>query len=493
MIPRYTNSRIQAIWSDQNKTRLWDCSELAAVQASEELGEFPAGVYQKIAASLAAHPVDLEWWLAKDKEIHHDLNAYLEERLRFIVKNLQIYFHRYMTSFDTEEPAFGRMLRDSVDVVLEMCAELDLILASLARRYQYTVMIGRSHQQGGDLQTFGKRVCTWLRDLRTAAQILGDVSVDLKYSKMSGAMGNYGLFKPEVERRALAILGFEPYVGATQIMPRVLYVPVAAALSGLVSTISKIGNDIRLGARSPKPICQEPFKKKQKGSSAMPHKKNPIRCEQLEGMARVARGFLSMNAENVQTDEERAIEQSSVERIAWPDLFHVTCQALDVLTQVTSGLKVYPDNMLWELVQSRGCYAASQAKEVLKTMGEELWNDAEEPYRIVQLAAFNVFEPSQKAKRMREFPETSFAFAENFLMAPHSFETECVTIQEVIVRGRLRVSDELDADEAVVQRWNRILDSIFADERNRDQWTEIFRPAVLLAHESAIFAALLGE
>ena len=493
MIERYADQQITQIFSDRNKTTLWDETELAVIEASRNLGRFPRVVYDVISKALKANPVDLEWWKQRDGVIHHDLNAYIEERQRSIPPHLQRFFHQDMTSFDTEEPAFARMLNAAVNVVWEHLDKLEGVLVPLARRHRHSAMIGRTHGQGGDCESFGKRVLTWIKDLRTARTSLRDASVYLRYSKLSGAMGNYGGIPPEVEREALKILGLVPYVGATQIMPRVLYAPVATALCGIVLVIHKIGIDIRLMARSPKPICQEPFAKKQKGSSAMPHKKNPINTEQLEGMARMAQGFNAMIMQNVPTWEERAIEQSSVERVAWPDLFHVTVRALTVLTKVVSGLKVYPDNMLWELVESRGCYAASRVKEVLKEMGGDRWNDAEEAYRLVQLAAFNVFEPSDWARQMREMPRDSFSFADQFLFKPESLERPYETIREVIAEGRLRVSEELEASAEHVERWNGILGEIFAVPENRQRWEEYFNLSVLLEHESHLFREILGE
>ena len=183
-------------------------------------------------------------------------------------------------------------------------------------------------------------------------QLLHEVSTNLDYSKLSGAIGNYGSINPEVEIKALELLELQPYYGATQIMPRELYAPLAQALAQIVSTLNKIAMAIRLGARSGNPIYHEPFKKTQMGSSAMPHKKNTIRTEQIEGMERMAHNYLQMIMENIKTWEERAIEQSCVERVAWPDLFHVTIHSLRSMNFVLSGLQVYPDNMLREIIES---------------------------------------------------------------------------------------------------------------------------------------------
>jgi len=163
------------------------------------------------------------------------------------------------------------------------------------------------------------------------------------------------------------------------------------------------------------------------------------------------------------------------------------------MSEVLEGLNVYPDNMLLELVESRGCYASDEAKEVLKELAEARIPE-EECYRIVQLASFNVFEPSSGALAIRENPPTSYEQAGQLLLrAASDFGTPYVTIRELIARARLRVSPELEADETAVARWNKALDELFADDRNVDRWNGVFEPAHLLRHEPFLYKQLLGE
>ena len=280
MIDRYSNKKITEIWSDSNKLKFWQASELAVLRARVNRGELEEKDYNLILCSLESNPIDIEWWLAKDKEIHHDLNAFLEERLRYIPKDLRVWFHKGMTSYDTEEPAFGAMLKESICVVENDFKEVHVIVKEMATKYRYTVMVARTHGQEAELETVGKRCLCWYQDLSVSFDNLQKAVLSLGYSKMSGAIGNYGSLDPEMEREALRILGFEPYLGATQIMPREMYAPIAQALSQIVSTFNKIALTIRLGSRSGSDkIYQEPFVKKQKGSSRMPHKKNPWRAE----------------------------------------------------------------------------------------------------------------------------------------------------------------------------------------------------------------------
>ena len=402
MIDRYKYIEIDKIWLDENKLLLWQKTELAVLKARAHLGDgISREEYERINQSLKENPANIKWWKAKDEEIHHDLNAFIQERIRFIPKELQKHFHQGMTSYDTEEPAFAKMVKDSIEIVERYYFELEKVLEEMAMKYRYTIMNGRTHGQEAEMQSFGKRCLTWLQDLRISFENLKKSKENLRFSKLSGAIGNYGGITPAIEVEALEFLDFKPQYGVTQIMPRELYAPIAQGLSQLVATINKIALTIRLGARSGRPINQEPFTKKQTGSSAMPHKKNTISTEQMEGMCRMAKAYAMAIMENIQTWEERAIEQSCVERVFWPDLFHVTTRVLKVMKRVLEGLVVYPNNMLQEIHESRGCYASSHAKEILKRLGF----DFNEAYRIVQLAAFNAFESSREEELPKSFDE----------------------------------------------------------------------------------------
>ncbi len=493
MIGRYAQPEIAGVWDDPQKLAYWQETELAVIQAGVILGKVPKETYKEIAKILGAHPIDIAWWLERENVVRHDLNAFIDERLRFLPAELQIYFHKGITSYDTEEPAFARMLKASLRVVKDNYSTLEEIIKGMASRYRYTIMNGRTHGQEAELQTFGKRCLTWLQDLRVDLENQERVEKDLRYSKISGAIGNYGSMDPELEKEALRILGFVPFYGATQIMPRELYAPIAQALSQIVHTLDKIAMAIRLGARSGRPIYQEPFGRRQKGSSAMPHKKNTISTEQIEGMARMADGFCQMIIANIKTWEERAIEQSCVERVAWPDLFHIVVHSLRVMKRVLEGLVVYPDNMLWEIINSRGCYASSEAKEVLKELGLPFDLTSEEAYRIVQLAAFNAFEPEGISHILRDSLPSSFIEADKWLLRlKHAEQQPPTSIQTVIAKGQLKTSAQLEATEKDVSKWNDVLKKIFERPENRKRWDEVFLPSYLLRNEATLYREILG-
>jgi len=494
MVSRYANLRINQIFSDEHKLELWQKTELAVIKAMVNLNLVDQKDYDIIATILRNESIDIEWWKKRDQEIHHDLNAFVDERIRHINSHLHQYFHKNITSYDTEEPAFAYSLSEAVRVIEPLGAALEQTLKALAIKYRHTIMNGRTHGQEAEMQSFGARCLTWLADYLVARKALWQSLDNLKYSKLSGAIGKYGSLDPKIEEGALKILGFVPFYGATQIIPRILYAPIAQDLCNLAAVIDKIGMDIRLASRSGRPLLQEPFKKKQKGSSAMPHKKNTIRTEQLEGMARMAKGYMVMITDNIKTWEERAIEQSCVERVAWPDLFHVTAQSLKVLDGVLNGLTVYPDNMLREIHESRGVYASSEVKEFLKERLNNDWIKHEDVYRIVQLACFNVFEPEAGRLAIREKRATSFAESLELLQTVGSMPSEEITsIEKFIPEARLRVSDSLDIGPQQIDIYNQSLRELFSRNGVVEEWKKLFTPEFLLKNETFLYQQILKK
>jgi adenylosuccinate lyase len=499
MIPRYAKEVINKIFSDENKTNGWQKVEFAVLRGWGYIGKIIPAVAIKIIEKLEKIPIDLIWWRHRDKEVlHHDLNAFVEERQRHLSPEQAKQFHKRITSYDDEEAPFAGMLNDATNTISSACQELLATIKKLALTYRFTIMNGRTHGQEAEMQSFGKRCLTWYRELQDAYGFMLNARENLKYSKLSGAIGNYGgSLDPKIEKFALDLLGLKPYYGSTQIMPRSLYVPLACSLAILAAVIQKIALDIRLGARSGRPIYQEPFEKLQTGSSAMPHKKNTILTEQIEGMFRMAKGYLTALMDNAITWEERAIEQSCVERVVWPDLFHVTLHMFETISKVLTGLVVYPDNMMQEIIESRGCYASGEAKEFLKEKTEKYDLPAEEAYRIMQLAAFNIFEISPDRLIFRGLANSSLAEADVQLsgfrrMFAAEREKEILSIEYLVPRGELVVSRQLDIKPEQVNKWNALLKEILSDPKSQEEWHEIFKPSFLLKNEEILYQKILG-
>jgi adenylosuccinate lyase len=493
MIPRYANKDVNAINSDVAKLLRWQNAELAVILARVKAGGTTATDYECIKLALETNPPDVEWWKRRDDEVGHDLNAFIDERRRFIPTELQSEFHRDTTSFDTEEPAQARAFLHMCALVEKALDGFNVVCKRQAQTYQFTVMLERTHGQWGKLRSFGSRLLTWIAELNVArSQFLSAASL-CKQSRIAGAMGNYGGgLTPELERQALQILGLVPFHGATQIMPRVAYAPLAQSLQLICEVLGKVALDVRLGARSGYPICHEPFGKKQKGSSAMPHKKNTILTEQMTGMARLASGYAAMLVANIPTWEARSIEQSSVERIAWPDLFHITLRMLSVMTRVLHGLAVYPDNMLREIVESRGTYASDEAKNFLALKLSERGIEADVAYRIVQLAAFNVLKPTGFWAEARQATPLELFDTDRLLQQAKNASTPpAYSIQTWIPSARLFPVAELEASNDDVESYNSILSQLFSDQSTLHAWNKLFNPSYLLKEEHFLFEKLL--
>ena len=496
MVPRYANPKVTENSSDINKLNMWQKVELAVISAREKLGIFLQGIHEKINNTLDLHLIDEEavkWWKAKDKEIGHDLNAFIDERLRHLFNEFHQYFHKGMTSYDTEEPAFSLILLDNIALVENEIEAFLLILKEMAKKYRYTPMLGRTHGQEAKMQSFGKRVFTWLQKLVIAHDELRNAKRWIYFSKLSGAIGNYQGLDEVEEAMALGMLGLLPFKGATQIMPRQLHQPLANALVMVVSVLTQIAEDIRLAARSGLPILQEPFGKKQKGSSAMPHKKNTITCENQIGMFTMAKGFARMIQDCLITWEERSIEQSCVERVAWPDLFHVVMQSFKNMKKVVEGLQVFPDNMMIEIINSRGCYASEDAKDWLKEKVAEYGLRHEDAYRMVQLAAFNCHQVSLYRMNIRTHPIPSLSFAAGLygtLQQQLRHVDNDVTLGEIIKNAKLVASEELETSAEQVASWNNVLARIFEDKKNCAEFDELFTIAYQLRGEDTLFEEL---
>ena len=489
MDPRYTKKKISDVFS--MKHELWQETELAALEAKVKLGMISDATFKRIAIILESSPIDLKVIAEIEELLRHDLNAFIEERKKRLPDKVKHFLHEALTSYDTEEPAFARMLKLGAQKVRFALEDLLKLIAEKAQEYRYTIMLARTHGQEAKLQTHGKRLLTWCVQLKLGLGFLSYAEELLAFSKMSGAIGNYGDLSPELEKEALEIMGLKPFYGATQIMPREIYLPIANALTSIVGTINKIALDIRLGSRSGNTIYQESFKKTQMGSSAMPHKKNTISTEQLEGMFRMAKGYQVMITDNIATWEERAIEQSCVERVGWSDLFHVTLHSLETITKVISGMKVFTDNMLREIDNSRGCYASDEAKNFL---GKKLvpYGLSKDAYRIIQLAAENAHNPGPDMLRIRNTKAKSFKEAEALLEKTGKEKGLVKSIRGIIGTYSLVVSPDLAANEEQVEKWNNALRELFENPKNREAWNRLFRPSYLLRHEPFLFQKILG-
>ncbi len=508
MDSRYEIKEITNVCAYESKWLGCQKVELAVTQAKAELRIIPLQSHKIISEILAEKPINIKRIKEIEEETNHDYNAFLKERrevLRVELQKMGLSEERIieleslihgggMTTYDGQEAMFAMMLLESIGTIRKYYTPLEKTLKKMAVKYRHTVMYERTHGQGAKLKTFGAVCLGYIQELRVVSETLENASQKLAYSKISGAVGNWGSgLTPEIEKQALAILGFKPFPGASQIMPRVLYAPIGNALAQLALTLHRIANNIRLGARSGNPIFREPIGKKFTGSSVMPNKQNTILSERMEGAARLAEMYASAIQKNIVTWEARSIEMSIVERVVWPDIFHITVYSLKLMDKILSGLRVYPDNMMREIINSCGCYAADEATDILKKLGISYGITHDDAYRIVQLAAFNIEEANEEEKQARENLSQSFAELDNLYRKFQNIPPKAqVSIQCVISSAKLKASSELAATEKDIARWNQILEQIFRNPKNIKRWDGIFLPSHILENEKTLYAEILG-
>lgn len=502
MIRRYSNAVVDQQTGDARKRERWQDVELAVVRAREALGAIPTGTHAQMAAILLAQPIDVAWCLNREKVIDHDMEAAIEERQQHLPTALTGQYHLGLTSYDPQDTAFPLMLKDCLPPVMEQLEELSGHLATLARRYQYTPMLERTHYQFAQVTSAGFRFVRWRSELdRTIRPFLDFAAGLLGYGKISGVVGNNADVDPQLETVALNALGLKRFPGASQTLPRALFVPLASALTMLVHWLDGIAQTIRLGTRSPHPIYQEPFKPTQKASSSMPWKRNPIKGEQEHGLAMAALGNHTALMQTVPGIEGRVIDQSSTERICWPDLFHLACQALKNMNAVLKGLNVYPDNMYREILESRGCYASGLAKTALIELARENGikeMSAEDAWRIVQLAGFLAVRPTETERELRTELPTSLEDGEKAVQrydAHRSYHPRQSDLADHLLLAKLEPVPELAATTEEVLLWNAWLNRLFEATGcipNRERLKAAFSITNAMRNEQTTYDEVLG-
>lgn len=344
----------------------------------------------------------------------------------------------------------------------------------------------------GQIGSFGKREASWLVKLELAGFFLDIAIAMAHFAKASGAMGNYGNTTPGIEAEMLKILGLRPFLGADQILPREIHAFVSFALLAVCSAVAKISIDIWLMSRDPHPLAQEPKKEKQEGSSAMAHKKNPIKSEGGMGFFADALGDSMTMFMNTLNAEERIIHHSSGERIQFKDLFHIAAYAIGSMHRVLEGLVVFPANMFREIVESRGLYGSEAAKEFLAHNGEKFGLRREDAYGIVRLASEIVFAPSDAEARANKTVFCSRGRAkQEFLLYRQAYgDYNVLDLASVIETGSLCVVENKGVSKDEVARWNLALKEMFKGQIIRDAWARCFDIEIAAEGELFIFDEL---
>jgi adenylosuccinate lyase len=391
------------IWSDEERLARWLDVELAALDGWAAVGVVPAEAAAEI-RERAAPPTP-----ARVSEIEertqHDVAAFVDavaEQLGPVGR----WFHYGLTSSDVLDTALALQIREAGALVLD---GIDAALAAVivqAERHRTTVMIGRTHGVHAEPTTFGLKLAVWAFELDRARTRVRAALEGMRVGKLSGAVGTYSATDPEVERIACERLGLEPAPASTQILQRDRHADLLAALAVTAASLEKFALEIRHLARTEVREAEEPFGRGQKGSSAMPHKRNPVVAERICGLARVVRSAALVGLENVALWHERDISHSSAERVAIPDAFLAVDYMLDRFTWLIEGLVVRPERMLRNLEASRGLFFSQRLLLALVESGLE----RARAYDLVQRAAMRAWEEEQDfAELARADPEIAAA------------------------------------------------------------------------------------
>jgi adenylosuccinate lyase len=370
---------MQAIWSDEARMTNWLEVEIAVVEARAELGDVPEADAAEI-RERAAFSVERAQQL--ERITRHDVAAFVQcvgESSEAAAR----WLHFGMTSSDVLDTGLALQLRASADVLLSLLERLMAVTKRLALEHRDTVIVGRSHGIHAEPTSFGHKLAVWAFELDRDRERLRRAREVISVGKVSGAVGTYAQLDPRVEELVCARLGLRPAEASSQIIQRDRHAEYMGALALLACSLDKIATEIRHLARSEVREVQEPFAEGQKGSSAMPHKRNPIASERISGLARVVRSNLQTALENVTLWHERDISHSSAERVILPDSTGLVAFMLSEATTLLQDLRVYPDRMRRNL-EADGGLAYSQTV-LLALVDRGLPRD--EAYRIVQTAA----------------------------------------------------------------------------------------------------------
>ena len=396
MIPRYSRPAMAALFEDPARYRTWMEVELAVCAAMERRGDVPAGATARIRAAARVDPARID---ELEATLRHDVIAFLTQVGETVGPDAR-FLHLGMTSSDLVDTALGLTLVRATDLLLAETEALRAVVRSLALRHKDTVMVGRTHGIHAEPITFGLKILVWYEELGRALVRLRAARAASAAGKLSGAVGTHAHLSPELEEEVLGALGLPPEPAATQVVQRDRHAELLAALALLGASVEKMALEIRHLQRTEVLEAEEPFREGQKGSSAMPHKRNPVNCERICGLARILRANAHAGMENVALWHERDISHSSVERVIFPDSFLVADFIVSQMREVLEGLHVYPERMRANLDRTRGLVYSQRVLLALTTGGLS----REEAYGIVQRHAMAAWkeEPDLKARLLAD-------------------------------------------------------------------------------------------
>jgi adenylosuccinate lyase len=383
MIPRYTRPQMARVWSDENKYDSWLRVEIAVCEAWAERGAIPPEALEKIRRAR----YDIEKTAEYEREMHHDFNAFLRsvadslgEESRFV--------HLGLTSYDVEDTALALRLIEATELMEQGVGALIDAIAVRAQEHKHTLCMGRSHGVHAEPTSFGLKLAAWYDEMRRHQHRITTAKEQISVGKISGPVGSHATAPPDLEEEVCGRLGLLVEPISTQIVHRDRHALYISTLALVAASLDKFATEIRHLQRTEVLEVEEPFSEGQTGSSSMPHKRNPEKCERISGLARLFRGWSVSAFENVALWHERDISHSSVERVILPDACILLDYMLDLFTFIVRGLNVYPERMRENIEMS---YGLPFSQRVLLALIDKGMN-RQEAYKIVQSNAMRSWE-----------------------------------------------------------------------------------------------------
>jgi adenylosuccinate lyase len=392
MIKRYTLPEMGAIWEDQNRYQKWLDVELAVCEVWHQSGEIPEDALERIKskASFSVNRID-----EIEKVVKHDVIAFLTSVAETVGKDSR-YIHLGLTSYDVVDTAMSILLKESLQRIKRSLQEFKTILQEQALLFKKTLTIGRTHGVHAEPITLGIKILVWFEEIKRHLDRVDRALEIISVGRIAGSVGTFIHLNPNVEVEALKILGLKPARVSTQVLQRDRHAEVVSVLALICATLDKIAQEIRHLQRTEVLEVEEPFTKGQKGSSSMPHKKNPVRSERVSGLARVVRGHLQTALENIPLWHERDISHSSAERIIFPDCFIITDFLLSEMIKIVGNWQVHPEKMKANIELTRGLVFSQRV--LLALTKKDL--SREDAYQLVQENSMKAWDENKDFKTL---------------------------------------------------------------------------------------------
>jgi len=383
---------MKQVWSEENKYKIWLDIEIAICQARAELDEIPEDAVDKIKNNVS---LDIERIKEIEEVTRHDILAFIEGINETLGEEAK-YIHQGVTSSDIKDTTRAIQMKEAVAIITEDLQELKNILAREAKKHKMTVMMGRTHGVHAEPVTWGLKVAIWYQEIIRHLERINSVAEQVSVGQISGAVGTYSTIAPRVEERVCKELGLKPSPISNQILQRDRHANLLNNLALIAASLEKYATEIRNLQRTDILEIEEGFHKGQKGSSAMPHKKNPIICERITGLARVVRGNVIPGLENIALWHERDLTHSSVERVILPDSTLLVDYMLQKFITIIKELKINKDNMQKNLHKTHGLIYSQRVMLALVDKGLS----REDAYDLAQRNALIAWDNEQEYKQL---------------------------------------------------------------------------------------------